>query len=71
MAVATVDRVAARAASVPFARVLLTLLMVPFYVLGFLAGVAWAGISWAYAAMVEGFVDGRARAKARSAPKAD
>lgn len=67
----TVDRVAARAASIPLARVLLSLLMVPFYVLGFVAGVAWAAVSWAYAAAVEGFVDGRARARARSAPKAE
>lgn len=65
----TVDRVAARAASVPFARVLLVLLMVPFYVLGFVAGVAWAAISWSWAAVVEGFTDGRARV--RRAPKAE
>lgn len=63
----TVDRVAARAASVPFARVLLTLLMVPFYVLGFAAGVAWAAISWSWAAVVVGFGDARARHR----PKAE
>jgi len=67
--ITTVDRVAARAASVPFARVLLSLLMVPFYVLGFAAGLVWAAVSWGYAAVLVGFGDARARGKSR--PKAE
>jgi len=61
MAVATFDRVAERAATVKPARVALSVLASPFYVLGLLVGVAWLLFAWAYAAVLVGVADARAR----------
>lgn len=53
------ERVAAKAAEVRPARLLLALIAVPFYVLGFVAGVAWAALVWIFAAVQVGFADAR------------
>jgi hypothetical protein len=51
------ERVAERAADIRVARILLTLLAVPFYVLGFIVGVVWVGLRWAFAAVAIGVTD--------------
>jgi hypothetical protein len=51
------DRVAAKAADVRPLRLLLSLLALPFYVLGIVVGVAWLAVRWTYAAVVVGFTD--------------
>lgn len=48
-------RVAEKAASFKPATVLLSILVAPFYVVGFLAGVVWLLLSWAFAAVAVGF----------------
>ncbi|MEM9516031.1 MAG: hypothetical protein AAGA42_14360 [Actinomycetota bacterium] len=61
------ERVAQRATEVQVARLLLSLLAVPFYVLGFVVGVVWLAIRWIYAAVVVGFADARDRQVKRDA----
>lgn len=51
------DRVATKAADVRVGRLLLSLLALPFYVLGFVIGVVWVAIRWIFAAVVVGFAD--------------
>jgi len=51
------DRVAAKAADIKVARILLSLIAVPFYVVGIVVGVAWLAIRWTFAAVVVGFSD--------------
>lgn len=50
------DRLAERAASVRFTRVVLTVAVLPFFVLGWLAGAVFVAGSWLWAAAGEGFV---------------
>jgi hypothetical protein len=54
-------RVADRAADIKISRVLLTILACPFYVLGFLAGLLIAAVTWSLAAARVGFGDARTR----------
>lgn len=65
MAVAFVDQVAARASQISFARVLLSLLAAPFYVLGTIVGVLWVTAAWGLAAAQLGVSDARERADRR------
>jgi hypothetical protein len=51
------ERVATKAADVQVGRLLLSLLALPFYVLGFAVGVLFAAIAWVYTAAVIGFRD--------------
>jgi hypothetical protein len=51
------ERVALKAADVAVAKILLTILALPFYVLGFIAGVLWVAVRWIFAAVVVGFGD--------------
>ena len=48
------NRVAARAAQIRPLSVLLSVLVFPFYVIGFVVGVVWLLISWAFAAVLVG-----------------
>ena len=52
-----VDRVATKAVDVRVFKVLLTLIALPFYVLGFLAAVVWLVVRWCVAAVIVGFQD--------------
>jgi hypothetical protein len=54
------DRVAAKAVTVRPAKVLLSLLFLPFWVLGLAVGVLFVAVAWIWAACVVGFNDGRA-----------
>lgn len=54
-------RVAAQAASIRPLRAVLTVLAVPFYVLGLLAGLVFVAVLWAAGAVKLGMVDARAR----------
>lgn len=58
---ATFDRVAERAATYQPAKILLTVLAVPFYVVGFVVGVLWVALAWAWAAVLVGVGDVRRR----------
>lgn len=51
------ERVATKAADVDIAKLLLTLLALPFYVLGLAVGLTWVALRWIYAAVVVGFAD--------------
>ena len=62
-----VDRVAIEASSVRPLRVLLTVLALPFYVLGWVLGIAWVVVKFAVAAVKLGIAEAQARA-ARNAP---
>lgn len=55
------ERVALKASDVAVAKVLLTLLAVPFYLLGFAVGAVWVAVRWIFAAVVVGFGDVHAR----------
>lgn len=55
-------RVASRAEQVQIARLLLSLLALPFYIVGAVAALVWLCMRWAYAALVIGFSDIVARA---------
>lgn len=50
-------RVAARAVEVDVVKVLLSLLVLPFYVVGAVAAVVWLLVRWCYAAVLVGFAD--------------
>lgn len=63
------SRVAARASEVKFSRVILTILALPLYVLGFLVGLLIVAASWMFAAAAVGASD--ARARSRNAPEAE
>lgn len=62
-----VDRVAIEALSVRPLRVLLTVLALPFYALGWVLGIAWVVVKFAVAAVKLGIAEAQARA-ARNAP---
>ncbi len=55
------EKVAEKAATYRPARALLTLIALPFFVLGGLAAVIWLAGSWIWAAAVTGFIDTRNR----------
>lgn len=63
------QKVADKAADYRPARALLTLIALPFFLLGGLAAVLWLAGSWIWAASVTGFVDTRNRNGGRQAPK--
>lgn len=52
-----VERVADRAASIQASRLLLSLLALPFYLLGLLVGLLVVAFRWAYAAVLVGISD--------------
>lgn len=51
------DRVAAKAVDVRIFKLILSLLALPFYVLGVVAAVVWLAVRWCYAAVIVGFAD--------------
>lgn len=53
------DQVADRARTFAPARGALTILSVPFFVLGVLVGIVWTAIAWAWAAVLVGVDQGR------------
>lgn len=55
------ERVAARAVEVDLGRLLLTLLAVPFWLIGVVIGVAWVALRWMVAAVAVGVADVRDR----------
>lgn len=55
-------RIAATVDQLRPARAALTVLSIPFYVLGVVLGVLWTAALWAYAAALIGFREMRARA---------
>ena len=58
MAIATFpERVATRAQSVNVIKLLLSVLALPFYLLGVLAAAVWLVVSFAYAGVQVGFAD--------------
>lgn len=56
------DRVSARALTFTPAKVVLTLLALPFYLVGLLVGGLWVAVAWCLAAGQIGMADVRARA---------
>ncbi len=52
-----VDRVAERAVQVRVVVLLLSLLALPFYAVGFVVAVVWLALKWCYAAVLVGFSD--------------
>lgn len=59
MVATTFDRVAERATEIRPAKVALSVLAVPFYLIGFVIGVLWLALAWAYAAVLVGVSDTR------------
>jgi hypothetical protein len=55
------ERVAAKAVEVKLARVLLSVLAAPFYVLGWVVALLVVVVMWCVAAVQVGFADGRRR----------
>lgn len=51
------SRVAERAQDIRPARIVLTVLAAPFWLLGLIVGVLWLAVSWCLAAAVIGFGD--------------
>lgn len=51
------DRVAAQAIEIRMVSLILSVLAVPFYLLGLLAAVVWLAVRWCIAAVKVGFVD--------------
>lgn len=50
-----VERVANRAQDVQIIRLVLTLLALPFFVVGLVVGLVWLAVRWCYAALLVGF----------------
>lgn len=63
-----VDRVAVEALQVRPVRALITLIALPFYVLGFVLGVLWLAARFVYAAVKVGIAEAQARLAAPPAP---
>lgn len=63
-----VERVAAQAVAVRPMRLLLTLLALPFYVLGWVVGLLWVAVLFAYGAVKVGIADARSRMPQHSTP---
>jgi hypothetical protein len=57
-----VQRVASKASGYDPVQAVLTVLALPFYLLGILVALVWLSATWLYAAGVTGFGDARARA---------
>lgn len=55
------DRVAERAESIKILRLVLSLLAVPFYVVGFGVALVWLAVRWCYAAVCIGWTDAKGR----------
>lgn len=53
--------IAARAAQIKPARLVLSVLAFPFWLLGLLVGVLWLAVSWCIAAAIVGFSDVKER----------
>lgn len=66
MTATTFDRIAVQAQQIRFARVALTVIAFPFYVLGFVAAVLWLAIAWCLSAVQVGFVDVKDRKTGRA-----
>lgn len=49
------ERVADKAAEIKFVQLLLTIVALPFFVLGLVVGLAWLTVRWCYAAVLVGF----------------
>lgn len=49
------ERVADRAAEIRFVQLVLTLLALPFFLLGLVVGLVWLAVRWCYAAVLVGF----------------
>lgn len=60
---AFVDRVAEQALTLRPLKILLTILAVPFYVLGWLVGLLWVAVLFAVGAIKVGFADASARTR--------
>lgn len=60
-----IERVAASATTIAPSKALFTLLALPFYLVGLLAGVVWVAFTFAYGAVKVGIADVRKRAIAR------
>lgn len=67
---AFLDRVAERATIIRPARLVLTLLAVPFYVLGWLLGLIYVAVMFAFGAAKLGIADARTRAHRPASPPA-
>lgn len=52
-----IDRVGDRAADIKVVALLLSLIALPFYVLGVVVAVLWLAVKWCYAAVLVGFAD--------------
>ena len=50
-----VERVAARAEQIKFIQLVLTVLALPFFIVGVIVGVVWLAVRWCYAAVIVGF----------------
>lgn len=50
-----VERVADRAAQVKVAQLLLTIIAIPFFLVGLVVGLLWLAVRWCYAAVLVGF----------------
>ena len=49
------ERVADRAADIKIVQLLLSLIALPFFLLGVIAAVVWLALRWSYAAVLIGF----------------
>lgn len=49
------ERVADRAADIKFVQLLLTVVALPFFVIGVVVGLVWLAVKWCYAAVLVGF----------------
>jgi len=61
-----VDDIAQKAATFRPSRAILTILALPFFVIGFVAAIIWVALSWCFAAVAVGFSDAKVRAGRRS-----
>ena len=59
------ERVAARATTLQPARIALTVLAAPFYLVGLVAGLIWVMIVWIASAVAVGVDDVRSRSRGR------
>lgn len=61
--ITTIDRVSAQAAELQLLRILLSVLALPFYVIGVVIGVTLIALRWMFAAVLVGMTDMQTRAK--------
>jgi hypothetical protein len=62
------EQINARAREVDLGGVLLTLLALPFFLLGFAAAGLWTAVGWCWAAVQVGWEQGRVSARQESPP---